>query len=137
MSVPAGGTLPDIEGAVIKHLRERVGWTDYMLRSDVTYPALRLVRVGGAPADPRRLDVALVQLEAWGRPEDEDSGRRRALVDLLNDAVASLVWELPRTVVDGVAVKRVQVLTHCQWAPDATTKQPRYFTRLTVTARPA
>lgn len=128
---------PDIEAGVIEFLVSRsavttiagnVGW-----RIRAPWPCLRVVRVGGTTDEILRVDSALIQVEAWGNPDDQSSGQRIALARLLAVAEAELMNIPGRTTATAVYT-RARVVNRGQWAPDDTTEQQRYFTRLIVAA---
>lgn len=136
--------LPDVEAALIVWLRAHadvaaltttVGWE---IKSP--YPCLRILRVGG-PGDPRRVDHALVQIEAWGQPDVVTSTNRVALRKLLATADAAIRQDARNvtvTVAGGNAVLcSVRAVQLMQWAPDDTSRQHRYFSRHLVTATAA
>lgn len=136
--------LPDVEAAVISWLRAHadvaalstnVGW-----EIKAPYPCLRLIRVGG-PGDPRRVDQALIQVEAWGAADVASSTNRVALARLLRTADAALrlgARNVTVTTAQGDAViSTVRAVQLMQWAPDPDTRQHRYFSRHLVTAHAA
>ena len=128
---------PDIEAGVIEYLVGRsavtslagnVGW-----RIKAPWPCLRVVRVGGTTDEILRVDDALIQVEAWGNPDDTSSAQRIALARLLAVAEAELLG-IPGRVTGTAVFTRARVLNRGQWAPDDSTEQQRYFSRLTVAA---
>jgi hypothetical protein len=137
MAVPAGGTLPDVLKAVMGHLTAAFPSLNVNHRVTSPWPCLRVVRSGGSPVDPRRIDQALIQLEAWGAPDDESSTTQVALAAQLANVVASCVWDLRGSTVGACKVGHVEVVTHALWSPDTATNQPRYLSRLLLNARPA
>lgn len=67
-------TFPDIEAMVGKVLRDAnvVSQRVYSsLPSSPTYPLVTFARLGGIPADERKLDRARIQIEAWGNSKSE------------------------------------------------------------------
>ena len=128
---------PDIEAGVIEFLVGRpavtglagnVGW-----RVRDPWPCLRVIRVGGTTDEILRVDEALIQLDAWGNPDDKSSGQRQALARLLAVAEAELLG-IPGRVTASAVYTRARVVNRGQWAPDDQTEQQRYFSRLTVAA---
>jgi hypothetical protein len=135
--VPGIVAPPDVEAGVIEYLVGRaavtslagnVGW-----RIRAPWPCLRVVRVGGTTDEILRVDDALVQLEAWGNPDDTSSAQRIALARLLAVAEAELL-AIPGRVTATTVFVRARILNRGQWAPDDSTEQQRYFSRLTVAA---
>jgi len=135
--VPGIVAPPDIEAGVIEYLVGRsavtslagnVGW-----RIKAPWPCLRVVRVGGTTDEILRVDDALIQVEAWGNPDDTSSAQRIALARLLAVAEAELLG-IPGRVTGTAVFTRARVLNRGQWAPDDSTEQQRYFSRLTVAA---
>lgn len=127
---------PDIEADLISGLRAaalagvgNVGW-----RVEGPWPCLRVVRVGGTSDEILRVDRALVQVEAWGAPNTDTSTQRVALASLLARADAWLLQNMPGRVTATAVYQRPQIVSRGQWAPDDTTAQQRYFSRLIVAA---
>lgn len=128
---------PDIEADLIAHLRAAAlsGVGNVSWRIGGPYPCLRVVRVGGTTDEILRVDNALIQLEVWGDPNVDTSTQRVALASLLGRAEARIVGTFAgSTTATAVYLRTVRVLTRGQWAPDDTTHQQRYFTRLIVAA---
>ena len=136
--------LPDVEAALIQWLRAHadvaalstnVGWE---IKSP--YPCLRVIRVGG-PGDPRRIDQALVQVEAWGAADVVTATNRVALARLLRTVDAALRQDARNVTVStsqgDAVISTVRPIQLMQWAPDPDTRQHRYFSRHMVTAHAA
>lgn len=128
---------PDIEAGVIEYLVSRpivtalagnIGW-----RIKPPWKCLRVVRVGGTTDEILRVDTALIQVEAWGDPDDQSSGQRVALARLLAVADAELL-NIPGRVTSSAVYTHARMVNRGQWAPDDTTEQQRYFSRITVAA---
>src|SRR4051794_31378145 len=118
--MPGVQAPPDIEAGVLEHLVGRttvtslagnIGW-----RIRPPWPCLRVVRVGGTSDEVLRVDSALIQVEAWGDPDDKSSAQRFALAHLLAVADAELMNIQGRTLGAGVYL-RPRVVSRAQWAP--------------------
>lgn len=131
-------TLPDTEGAVIRHLR---GDTEVTALGHISprivepWPCLHVTRIGGVADLSAALDSALIQMDAWGAPEDSTTATAVALKSLLATAEMSLRWRCKGSPVNGLVVTRVRLITRVQSLPDPQTGQQRYLTRLQVSAR--
>jgi hypothetical protein len=132
--VPLIVAPPDIEADVIADLRAAsltatVGW-----EIKGPWPCLQVLRVGGTPDVILRVDQALIQLSAWGDPNDQSSAQRIALSALLASADARLVGHMSGTTTSRGVYGRVLPVTRGQWAPDDSTHQQRYLSRHLVAA---
>ncbi len=116
-------------------LSTNVGW-----EIKTPYPCLRVIRVGG-PGDPRRVDKALIQVEAWGGPDVVTATNRINLARLLRTVDAALRQDARNVTVNtsqgNAVISTVRAIQLMQWAPVEETRQHRYFSRHMVTAHAA
>jgi hypothetical protein len=134
MAIPV---LPDVEALIIWWLDQAaiaLGGVHDEYPANPSYPFLVVARIGGKPKEPRWLDRASIQLDAYG--ETKEQAR-----DLAATANASLL-DLDETngVIDtgdvsGV-VTGVLIESALPWQPDDTTDTARYLSTVTVYAHP-
>lgn len=126
--------LPDVEMAALRWLKAQaeltalVGQRIYAkLPKAPTFPAVRLMRVGGTPVIAQHLDVARLQVEAFA-PAKYDAWRVAATAQ-------AAIHLLPGIHFEGV-VTAVEDAVGLTWAPDNQTDRPRYLFDVLVYAHP-
>lgn len=130
--------LPDVEQAVIAYLTSQpdVAAITTNVRGDIggPYPMLRVQRTGGAGS--RRLDRALLFLDAYGDVPDARPPDERSTLSLLSRTALAALYDLEATGVVGACdVSAVDALVTNQWLPDPLTNQGRYHSVVAVYAR--
>lgn len=85
--------------------------------AEPTFPLVRVVRVGGIPEIRQHLDVARLQVDAWGATKFEARTAAATAQAVLHRLVGSHDEGVVTAVVDDLGLS---------WQPDAETGQPRY-----------
>lgn len=139
----SGELWPDVEAGVRAFLRADTGVQALAAqrgyfgipRQTPTFPLWTVQRVGGGPlpGEEAPVDVALVQVDCWGRLGEDGGSKAEAWA--LATAVASAFSSIrSRTVlITGTSAldATVQALL---WAPDPDTDQPRYTMTVEIVA---
>ena len=116
--------LADAELVVITYLKsvaEVAAIVGTKVTADIQpeLPRLRVVRVGGTLAVPRRLDGARLQFEAW-------ASTKQAARHLAATAHAAM-WEANNATNNGAVITGVEDSLGLGWLPDPVTSAPRYI----------
>lgn len=130
--------LPDVEQAVIAYLGAHPDITAITsnVAGDINgpYPMLRVQRTGGPGS--RRLDHALLFIDAYGDTPDNRASDERATLSLLSRTALAVLYELEADGVVGTCdVSAVEPVVTNQWLPDPLTNQGRYHSVVAVYAR--
>lgn len=130
--------LPDVELLVIDWLRTVDELDGVEIHSSFgpgqSWPAVRIIRVGGVRPWPPHLDQARIQIEGWSARVD-DGGSKAEALNVVETVLAALLDGLPGVHDEGV-VSAVDVGLAPTWSPDQTTNQPRYVADVLITAHP-
>lgn len=92
--------------------------TKVTTKIEAALPRLRVVRIGGILAVPRRLDGAHIQFDAWAATEADARG--------LAATAHAAMWEASNVTNNGAVISGVEDTGGLQWLPDPTTNVPRY-----------
>lgn len=133
-------SLPDVELLVTTFLRQTTSVTNRVGDNIYTelpagfsdWPAVRVVRIGGAPAfQPLVLDLPLVQFDVWGGPKRTAAKTAEAIRDALCD-------NLPFAVNNEGLLGKVQRFGALRYAPDTTydPARPRWIFDAVLVTRP-
>lgn len=129
--------FPDAEAIAIKHLRTDQTVATNRVYGQVpaspTFPLLTLHRFGGAPSVKDRLDVAMVQVDAWAETKEE----ARYLAAQARDSLGRLEGQrvsvtMAGSVEVGGFVTNVSDLIGLTWLPDPDTNRPRYLFQVAI-----
>lgn len=95
--------------------------------ADPTYPLVRVTRIGGVPTIRQHLDVARLQIDAWGTTKFE----ARTVA-----ATAQAVLHATVGAHDEGVVTAVEDDLGMSWQPDPETDRPRYLFGVAVYLHP-
>lgn len=121
MAEPA---LPDAVRIVVDHLEAAslalIGARVYgfELPPSPVFPAVRVLRIGGANVVQERLDGARLQIEVWGGTAEEAWDATAA--------VRAELWDLEATTAGTGTVTGIQELSGPAWLPDPRTERARW-----------
>lgn len=135
-------TLPDVEGAVVALLRAfpavasitgaRTFFGIPKGATEATFPLNVVQRVGGGD-DPGEapVDLALIQIDCWGRIGASGNGLKAectAQTNAVRSALRSITGSTDGSDVAGITVQSVI------WLPDPSNDRPRYVVTAEATA---
>lgn len=126
--------LPDAELLVVQALRATaevaalVGTRVYTaLPPDPTYPVVRVTRIGGIPAIRQHLDVARIQVDAWGTTKKQAFTVATTVQAALHAMVGPHAGGVVTAVEDDLGLT---------WSPDPETDRDRYVFGVAVYTHP-
>ena len=130
----AARVLPDAELLAVNYLRS-VGAVTSLVGNRVytdipagsAYPLLRLTRIGGIPTIPQHLDVARIQIDAWGTTKFQARTVAATAQAVMHDAVGAHTEGVVSNVEDDLGLT---------WSPDPDTDQSRYTFAVAVFIHP-
>jgi hypothetical protein len=129
--------LPNVEALIIFWLAGgafAAGGIHAEFPLEPTYPLLVVARIGGVPVDPRWVDAATLQIDAYGDTKQEAHDTAATAIARLLD-LNDTAGIIDTGDVSGI-VTGVHVNSALPWLPDETREQPRYLATVTVTAHP-
>lgn len=116
--------LPDAELLAVNALRANadlaalVGTRVYTaVPADPSFPLVRVSRIGGIPTIPQHLDVARLQVDAWGTTKHQARTVAATAQAALHAATGTHAQGVLTGVDDDLGLS---------WQPDPETDQPRY-----------
>ena len=139
----SGELWPDVEGGVRAYLRADAGVAALagqrgyfgIPRQSATFPLWTVQRVGGGPiaGEEAPVDVALVQVDCWGRLGEQGGSKAEAwaLATAVMGAFSAIRSRTVLTTGTSALDATVQALL---WAPDPDTDQPRYTMTVEIVA---
>lgn len=140
----SGELYPDVEGAVRALLRANTGVAALVSTrvffgvprnaEEVDYPLVTVSRVGGGQAPgPTPLDVALIQVDVWGKFLASGPGDKAGATAVLNAVRSALDVTQSVTPLTGHQILGAESGTVI-WLPDPDTDRPRYTLTAEVSA---
>jgi hypothetical protein len=99
------------------------------LPASPVFPLLRVSRIGGTPAVPRRLDAAHLQIEAWATT--------KATARNVAATAHAALWAAGNATNNGAVITGVDDTLGLSWLPDPVTGRPRYIFGVAVYIHPA
>lgn len=130
----ANAVLPDTVRLVVDHLEAAnltgVGTRVYgfELPATPTFPAVRVLRLGGANVINEHFDGARLQIDVWGGTA-EQAWDATALV-------RAELWDLEATTGANGTITGIQELSGPAWLPDPRTERARWTWDIRVYAHP-
>lgn len=116
--------LPDAELLVVNWLRARTEITALVstrvytqIPAGPSFPLIRITRIGGIPEIRQHLDVARIQVDAWGTSQYQARTVAATAQAALHAAVGLHATGVVSNVDDDLGLT---------WSPDSETNQPRY-----------
>lgn len=134
--------LPDVEGDIVALLKadtgviaicgQRTFFGIPKAATDASWPLNVVRRIGGGddPSDAP-VDIALIQVDCWGRLGASGNGLKAectAQVNAVRSALRSVTGSTDGSDVAGITVESVI------WSPDPSNDRPRYVVTAVVTA---
>lgn len=126
--------LPDAELLVVNRLRATaevtalVGTRVYtQIPATPTYPLIRVTRIGGVPAIRQHLDVARIQIDAWGATQYQARTVAATAQAAIHAATGTHATGVVSNVEDDLGLT---------WSPDPDTDQPRYVFAVAISIHP-
>lgn len=126
--------LPDAELLTVNYLRgvsdvtALVGTRVYTeIPAQPTWPLLRITRIGGLPTIRQHLDVARIQIDAWGTTKYQARTAAATAQAAIHAAVGPHTQGVVTAVEDDLGLT---------WAPDPDTNQARYTFGVSVFIHP-
>lgn len=131
----ANAVLPDTVRLVVDHLEAAalplIGGRVYgfELPASPTFPAVRVLRLGGANVVSEHMDGALLQIDVWGGTAEQAWDATAA--------VRAELWDLEGVNVPGIGtVTGIEELSGPAWLPDPRTERARWTWDIRLYAHP-